>query len=412
VSIDTERAVIATVLLHPDQYRAVAQQIVATDFMLRDHRVLWTALAELHTRGQPDLPLILDALTDHDADLRAVVLDTLQAPAPSPSLLDRHIARLLEQAARRRLIDIVAQASAELADGAPTGRVTDDLRVGLDRVTVPTGQPPADWLTASAVLAVADDTPEPWLIPGLLRRRSRVVYVAEEGAGKSVFGRQLAVAAAVGAHPFKPAMTIPNRRALIVDYENDHHAVHRADQTLDPTSIAALIRTGQRLDPGWNADDWLSVWTRPRGTNLRDRLVRQEFRAILDTFAPDIVVIGPAYRMADRLSRESDEEMAKAVTGILDELRDDYGFSVFVEAHAGHGYGGTRNLRPLGSSVYLRWPEHGLSLAKTNGSVQTLTVTRWREPRYEAGWPDQLIRSRLGERWPFTARTTTPRSTP
>jgi replicative DNA helicase len=190
---------------------------------------------------------------------------------------------------------------------------------------------------------------------------------------------------------------------LLVDLENDHRSsIHLDSGAVDPTSLPGMFGVALARRAGWCFDDWLRVWSRPRGIDLRDRADRQALGAVLDDQHPDLVAAGPVYRMARRQGRETDEDMTAAVTDALDDLRDRYEFALCLEAHAPHRSAGTtqRDLRPVGSSVWLRWPDLGRTLRPIKGT-SNLTIGRFRGDRYPVTWPDELHRS-LADPWPWT----------
>ena len=63
------------------------------------------------------------------------------------------------------------------------------------------------------------DPPEVWVIPHLLERGDRLIWTGEEGLGKSMVSRQLAIGAAAGIHPFTDVLFEP-QRVLFIDCEN------------------------------------------------------------------------------------------------------------------------------------------------------------------------------------------------
>jgi replicative DNA helicase len=90
------------------------------------------------------------------------------------------------------------------------------------------------------------------------------------------------------------------------------------------------------------------------------------------------------------------------VQGILDDLRTRFQFALVAEHHAPQGNNGSRELRPFGSSLWLRWPEFGLRFrAHPDRPKQVVLVERWRGDRYRANWPDELHR---GPAWPWEGR--------
>ena len=107
---------------------------------------------------------------------------------------------------------------------------------------------------------------------------------------------------------------------------------------------------------------------------------------------PDLLIIGPLYKL--HTGDPIDEQPAKTVAAFLDQLRAEHDLVVVLEAHSPHAPNGTkRPTRPYGASLWLRWPEFGIHLAK-NGDL-----THWRGPRDERDWPDALKR---GGEWPWT----------
>jgi len=67
--------------------------------------------------------------------------------------------------------------------------------------------------------------------------------------------------------------------------------------------------------------------------------------------------------------------------------------------------GSQRDLRPLGSGVWQRWPEFGISLRADPENRGELKVGRFRGDRDERQWPMRLTRPAWGEpwRWPWKA---------
>ncbi|HEY3478819.1 MAG TPA: hypothetical protein VGL02_07955, partial [Streptomyces sp.] len=94
------------------------------------------------------------------------------------------------------------------------------------------------------------------------------------------------------------------------------------------------------------------------------------------------------------------------------EARATSGCAVLMEAHAPHhnGQGAHRNLRPLGSSLWMRWPEFGFGLRpvedeKSASNAEGCRGRRfmpWRGLRDERDWPQYL---KQGEHWPWTSYT-------
>lgn len=248
---------------------------------------------------------------------------------------------------------------------------------------LPETLPPAS--RGSSVLDLDEFLAQPELerddvIPGTLERGERVIVTAGEGAGKSTLLRQLAVQVAAGVHPWTGETCEP-RRVLLLDLENSERHVRRK---LRPLRLAAH---GYR--PGM-----LRVYVRPQGLDVLRRDDAQWLRGIVDHVGPDLLVTGPVYKL---VAGEAEKEApARALIGVLDELRVRHSMAVLLEAHQPYAATGQRRrpARPFGSSVYSRWPEFGLALDEDG------TISHWRGVREEGrGWPRKL---RRGGAWPWT----------
>ena len=226
-----------------------------------------------------------------------------------------------------------------------------------------------------------DDGAYDWLVPGLMERRDRLIVTGGEGLGKTTALRQIAVCAAAGVHPFstRPA---PPATVLVVDCENSERQWRRASRGL----AAAASRLGGSGDPREGVR--LACVGRMDVTSAADL---GALHGLLDEHSPDLVVIGPLYRLLPRAITTDDD--AAPVLAALDSIRD-RGPGLVVEAHAGHaiGRGGERDFRPRGSSALLGWPEFGLGLAPDVNDPGLVHVIRWRGDRDERDWPPRLRR--------------------
>ena len=251
---------------------------------------------------------------------------------------------------------------------------------------VPEGLVDVDTLVDRPPTAAAE-----WLIPGLLRRGWRAILVGGEGTGKSVIGRQLAILAAQGIHPFTER-PIPLVRSLIVDLENPEDVV--AD-TARPMRNQLRMEVGAAYEPG---RAW--VWLRPGGVDLRSRAGRRQLEAVLAWCRPDLVCLGPLYKAFRKTKGETDEDAAAEVQQVLDDLRTRYRFAMVIEHHAPKAQHGFRDWIPFGSSLWLRWPELGLGLKPDKNDPHHHTIVRWRGDRAKTCWPEEL---RWGQKWPWNA---------
>jgi hypothetical protein len=240
------------------------------------------------------------------------------------------------------------------------------------------------------VHAFADGPTEfDWLVPGLLERGDRLLLTGGEGSGKSVATRQIAVTTAAGLNPWT-GDRFPQRRVLLVDLENGTRHLRRA--------LRPLLEHAQSIGRPVPAEG-LFVESRPPGIDL----TRPDDEAWLTRLCvqarPDLLVIGPLYRM--HATDMAKEEPARHLTRVLDGLRARHGCALVVETHAGHGSGvGVRDLRPVGSSLFRRWPEFGYGLRPKDDDGAVMRLVAWRGARDERDWPAELRRGGPGE-WPW-----------
>lgn len=234
-----------------------------------------------------------------------------------------------------------------------------------------------------------------WLIPGLIEKGDRVLLTAGEGGGKSVLLRQLAVCAAAGVDPFSGEEHDP-LKVLMVDLENGERTLRRhliglrqhADEIGRPVPLRGLM-----------------VESLPAGVDLTRTDGESWLTRLCEDVQPDILSIGPLYRM--HVADVGKEEPARHLTRVIDGVRARHGCAVLMETHAPHAVTGQqRNLRPIGSSLFLRWPEFGFGIRPEDDGI-SYKLVRWRGPRDERpGWPHRLRRGVKGADWPWCADDT------
>lgn len=393
-NVVAERAVLGSLLLRPDLIGEVFDELTPGDFTAALHVDLAVLLSQLAETGKPiDVQVVFAEVLRRGWQERfrnGIVLAELRGVVDTIATLSTHVEAVAAAAARRRLwsAGVRAQQVAEsLTADVPASAAllmteAEDLVVGASRRRAPSPPPELeDFLRGP--------TTYDFLVPGLLERTDRLLITGVEGGGKSVLLRQMAVCCAAGMHPLKFTAMDPIS-VLLVDCENGTRHLRRAMRLLRDTA------SGYRrpVEPGR-----LRVLSRPEGLDLTQR---DDTAWLLDRAVaanPDLLIIGPLYRLQSADTRE--EPAARAVVATLDLIRQRVGCALVLETHAPHAEPGrsVRNLRPIGSSLFLRWPEFGYGLrpareAKVPGTVD---VVPWRGPRDERDWPRQLRRGERGE---------------
>ena len=139
----------------------------------------------------------------------------------------------------------------------------------------------------------------------------------------------------------------------------------------------------------------------PRRLHLTNDRDLSRIHQTIDAWQPDIVVVGPIYRMSPKALQTDDD--AHPFLQALDTITE-RGCALIVEAHAGHasevvGKQTSRSLRPRGSSALMGWPEFGLGLRAHERGIADLEP--WRGHREARAWPGRMKRA-AGNRWEET----------
>lgn len=137
---------------------------------------------------------------------------------------------------------------------------------------------------------------------------------------------------------------------------------------------------------------------RPEGMDLADANDRAWLAAIALRVQPQLLIIGPIYKMSN--GDPTEETTAKPIIRALDELRERHDMAVLIEAHVPSEYAGKSRLeRPYGASIWRRWPEFGIFLDPTG------PLRHWRGARDERAWPGALVRGVGRDPWPWMKAT-------
>jgi hypothetical protein len=331
------------------------------------------------------LPAFAEHLREADVVVAADRDDTGRAHA-------RQVAASLDGIANSVCI-VEAVAGKDVADHLAAGHKPADMVTTWASQPEPTVELAPDLHEFLAV----DDPPRDWVVPDLLERGDRLIWTGFEGLGKSMIGRQIAVAAAAGLHPFRHE-TYPPKRVLFIDCENSERQGRRRFRNLE--RVARL--KGQRVPDGG-----MHLIHRPSGIDLTTPDDAAWLLERVTAHRPDLLYIGSFYRL--HMADTNDEPAARRVVQILDQARTKVDCALMVEAHSPHGSSGhERSLRPVGSSLLLRWPEYGYGITPNpNAEVgpddrcREVLVKPWRGARDDVRWPKELIWSVVDGDWPW-----------
>ena len=297
----------------------------------------------------------------------------------------------------------VAQ-SVRMAEAREGKDVSDHLAAGLslDELVDLTAEAERALMSPDVYEFLAGENAYDWVVDGLLERGERLMLTGFEGMGKSTLIRQLATCCAAGIHPLKFSLMKP-LRVLMIDCENGERHVRR--------HLAPLVNQAEMSGRVIPRDAFFPLM-RPEGMDLTSEDDRNWLLERAIAHKPDIVFIGPLYNL--HRSNINEELPARFVSTALNELRVQAKCALVIEAHASKGDSPTdRHVRPIGSSLWLRWPEFGYGLAPIGSEASRrlntsathkgspLEFKAWRGARDERNWPDVMERSKP---WPWSGR--------
>lgn len=409
--ITAERALLGAALMSPDRVRETFLAIRPDDWFHAAAQNLAAVISGMLTAGvsvAPDTVLVEAANRGLvPARVNPAFVLGCQENAALPESATFHAERIKSLAAMRQLNAAAHRLAQRTNSSWETGvdRVDIDIHIREMRRALEEAEETAaalDYRPPVGISQYLSSIPEghDWLVPGLLERMDRIVITGAEGGGKSVACRQMASALAAGLHPFTAAVLgsgTHHVRVLYIDCENSPQQSARQFHWM----LNSLDKRRQNIGMSpMDWDDYMSLEVRPAGIDLLASGDTVWLERTINAFAPDLLVCGPLYKLHHE--NPNDEKPAREIAWVLDGLRERYKFALLTEAHAGKSTtgDGRRNMAPIGSSMWLRWPEFGFGLRRADsdtskGRAQLVDVVSWRGSREERAWPSQLQQSHI-----------------
>jgi replicative DNA helicase len=413
-----EQALLGSMLSNPDVTTTSFLSVSKDAWFTPRHQHLAALLKNMSVRGEPiDLTTVksLIAARGETGRLDDAFLESLYLGFHESNNAPTYAQRLLEVAGQRNLATTLQSTVDRFGDnweegyGLDVPTVVAQLRQACDEAIVSAS--PATYQLKSVVDLLADEDRYDWLVPGLMERMERLVLTGAEGGGKSVLITQMVCCLVGGLHPFTAAVLGDGDmgcRVAVVDCENNQRQARRRYRRLVGNVNDARDANGYG-PPDWKSN--LLLEFRPEGIDITRGADMSWLESFVSAAAPDVLVIGPLYRLSSR--DESDSLAVREIQHALDAIRVRHNCAIITEAHAGHAtdVSGERKVRPSGSSLWLRWPEfgYGMRRAKAEGEVAAflqnasqrlqkvnrerpiaVDVVPWRGSREERSWPDRL----------------------
>ena len=214
-----------------------------------------------------------------------------------------------------------------------------------------------------------EEKPSSYTIPNILRANERLVLTGSEGGGKSIFIYQLLTGAAWGVDTFTHERYEP-KRVLFLDVENSDFQQAGTLRKIVPH----LTEIAPDVEPTWRS-------MKRRVIDLMATRDRADLISRVVHYSPEIMYLGTAYK----LSAVSDDahRSVKAIQNTVDKIREQINCSIIIEHHAPHGWNNDRSqMRPEGSSHWLRWPDFGYGLKRLDTPTgKIVQFVNWRGDR-------------------------------
>jgi replicative DNA helicase len=390
-AVDAERALIGLALLYPNVWHEASTLVEPSDFSLRNGHI-WHAIGLAGSLTDPvSVAGILAAEGHHGDDYSAAALNTYWVDTPARTGVLRYAQTVHDTKVRQQIVEAAGEMMRVANDEHDASRAIDASQSFLDRIDLRTAvvSPPP---TGDEFLASTPTTYD-WLIPDFLERTERFMLTGGEGSGKSVLLFQMALMASQGLHPWTLA-PIPPMNVTLVDLENNSRLVARRYAEM---KYAATVRLGRQTPRREFDGSRFRILSLPSGVDVLRRSDRKMLLGKLLSHRTDLVALGPMYRLVAGAPDKGDaggENQAREIAKALDEIRFTCDAAMLVELHSAHASGKVRDLRPIGSSMWLRWPEFGVGLRSDVEDEDKFTLEDWRggRDRLTRRFPSRLFR--------------------
>jgi replicative DNA helicase len=357
---EAERYVLACILTEPGILAEITDVLTDEDFFLPAHQVIYLACVFMWAAGEPVNAITVKDRIDQDGNTRAlggpgqagVLLADLVGLLAVPAQALYHAQLIRRESVARQLIACGRRLCQRGLDADPYEQLAA-AEAELAALGRSTRQDGADKPMTAADFLARDFARLPPVIRGLLDREDRAIFTGGEGLGKTTLLLQLGIGAAIGVHPFSPGDAIEPQRVLWIDLENPRAHVHR--------ELQKFRAIAERYDGAWERANF-TVWSHTRGVNLGNANDRAKLASVIQRARPDLIIGGPIYKMI-RDKGEGAEQLHSTVTNFWDDMRAQFTMALILETHQPGQVGSMKRAqRPIGSSIYQRWPEFGFTL--------------------------------------------------
>lgn len=279
-----------------------------------------------------------------------------------------------------------------LRDGKSINDVADHLAAGRPLEGLLETTPEAERERSRTGIDILDLIRRPrgrteFVIPNTLAKGERFILIGFEGTGKSVLCRQIGAMVAGGIHPWTGAHMEP-KKVLYIDAENHPDQVDEDWSNL----VGLMARHKRPIDRGHLVvlEEWES------SIDLASLEGAAWLTERVHAYEPDLVVMGPLTNMAGKDLR--DDEPVRRIRNAVNAARTVCNSAFIMEHHAPHKgpMDKERQVRPYGSSLFLKWPDYGFGMKP----LEQEGLFEWiknRGPRVRSRmWPGWIREGRPG----------------
>lgn len=359
-NIDAERAVLGAALTGPQMLDELTDLVQATDFYQPRHGAIWTAILDLHARGDRPDPMLVDKhLTGHRGidlpylhDLTTV--ETIAVPAQAP-----HYARLVRDAAViRRLLEATIAIRQRLEEASDADVAAEDSRGLLEAALAGNARTDAGISVADLANATIDELgtdvdygiPTGWGdlddVVGGLRPGQLAIVGARPSVGKSVIAANVAATACksgTGVHLASLEMT---RSEVMYRMFAAHATVDLGSLVNHRLTEADWTRLSAKVSAVREWPLWVDDQAGQSLAQLRARAKRTARRTGLG-----LIVVDYLQLMAPRDRRAPREQQVGELSEGLKVLAKDLGVPVLALAQVNRGPADRTDKRPMMSDL-------------------------------------------------------------
>lgn len=386
--VDVERAFMSAMVVAPGHLTDAAARLRPEDLDVHPLNIVYAQMLSNHAQGLPNDIVALASIAGMP-DLEW--FHALQNEAGSISRYGDYVEIILEASRRRSAAELGSLIATEISAGLLTSAeaIARYREIGDHEALKGAGgklahEPGID-------LFDEEDGESEWLIEGVVARGWRVILAGSPGIGKMTLLRQIGVCAAAGMNPFQPQRSQEPLKVLVVDVETPRQTV-REQIRLISNKREVVAQAGENFQQSLLRS--LDLVNSPT-----DRL---RLEHLIAEVRPQLLIIGPLYKLCPHSPNGSYDAEAMTVIGFLDRIRDRYDVAMLLEQHVVADKTGSvmKNTAHAGSEQFIRWADMAVSMVEdleSDGGGQTVKLAQQRGVRGLHNWPQRMNRRPGGQ---------------